>query len=115
MKIHLIHIQLMPRQRQDIERFGIALAQILNTLSTNHQLAYATPDKHLLGYFVQSEKTANQIRMAIDGNHSPNTNSKPMMPTGFANGDKILVIELAADVSENGFNVAKTWLNRRSN
>ncbi|MBT9098416.1 hypothetical protein KFZ76_11930 [Methylovulum psychrotolerans] len=112
MKNYLIHIQLQPRTKQELAAIGEAINIALEQNAIAHKMAYSTTDKHQFGYLAQSEKTANALRMAIDGN-SPLPTQKTIN-TGFCNGDKILVMELGTDISENGYNVAKTWLNRRA-
>lgn len=112
MKNYLIHIQLTPRNSGEIKQFGLALQQILQSQANAHQHAYSTPDKFLSGYFVQSNRTANQLRMAIDGNQPIKTGQKLSLSTGFTHNDSLFVIELGDDISENGFNTIKTWLNR---
>jgi hypothetical protein len=115
MNKYLIHIHLQPRSSEDIKQFGIALTQVLQQQAEAVQFAYSTPDKFQLGYFVQSSKPAGAIRTAIDGNQSVTIDPRnPRRPinTGFRNGDSLFVIELGKDISENGFNVLKTWVNR---
>jgi len=111
MKNYLIHIQLQLQERtsQENTQIGSLIKSVIEQHTESHTNAYISGDQ--IGYLVRSEKTANFLRMAIDGN-SPV--QKTAINTGFRHGDRVMVVELGTDISENGYSVAKTWLNRRA-
>ena len=116
MKKYLIHITLAGKDIARNREMAAKITAKVKTLSAGqHKLLYCSADCACFGWFAASAKPAHHIRTAIDGNNLVDDNHRPRNPqdlTGLENGDKVMVVELGEDMSENGFSAFLPFLRK---
>ncbi len=84
----------MARLREDVP----PLVAILKNYSTSDEMVFRSNDGVLFGWFIETNKSIEQIRRTIEGS------------TNFRTSDSIMIIEVGSRLSARGFTRQWAWL-----
>ena len=104
-RVYLIHLEMPKADQRRLGESLPVLRAVLRKLGTFEQL-YNSPGVDLIGFILQTNRVAGQIRAAINGGDGTGSATR--------NGDRYMILEIGADFYWEGFGAIDAMLRHRA-